>query len=176
MDKLIINKEFIKEWSHRYDNANIGDDETEYNRIAEKVQSEISNSNTISYDTFFDIIEWKSQRAKGKINTDSFDLYQTAIRLVLDIPDALKPGLLVWLDGIEIPVASTILNFMYPDRFPIVDFRVTEVLNDAGLLNSYTISKKTYRIYKSVIEDIVNDTGCDIRTIDRALFAYHKGR
>ncbi|WP_281170046.1 hypothetical protein [Methanolobus tindarius] len=41
-------------------------------------------------------------------------------------------------------------------------------------MTSYTISKRTYRTYKAKIEGIVKDTGCDIRKIDRALFAYQK--
>lgn len=174
MEKTIINKEFIEEWSSHYDKLYGESDEPDYNQILNQVHLDLLDSKTLSKDTSIAIIEWKSARAKGKVDWNDFELYQTAITHVLELPDELKPGLLCWLDGINIPVASTILHFMYPDKFPIVDFRVTEVLNDAELLTSYTISKKTYRIYKSVIEDIVKDTGCDIRTIDRALFAYHK--
>lgn len=174
MEKPLINKDFIEKWSPRYDKLYDETDEPDYKAIIEKVETEISDNKTLSMDTFTAIIIWKSQRAKGKVDWDDFQLYQSAIKHVLDIPDELKLGLLAWLDGIDIPVGSTILHFMYPKRFPIVDFRVTEVLNDAGFLNSYTISKKTYRKYKSVIEDIMKDTGCNIRMIDRALFAYHK--
>ena len=174
MKKAIINKAFIDKWSPRYDNLYVGGDEPDYNHIVKRVQSELSDSSTLSKDTFIGIIDWKSARVKGKVDWDDFQLYQKAIKCVPEVSDELKLSLLCGLDGVEIPVGSTILNFMYPDKFPIVDFRVTQVLYDAGLLTSQTISKKTYRKYKTVIEDIVKDTGCDIRTIDRALFSYHK--
>ena len=147
-----------------------------YKLIKNKVKNEISENKTLSEETFKDIIYWKSNRAIGKIDWDDFQLYQTAIRYVLELPDELKLSLLCGLDGIGLPVGSTILHFIYPKRFPIVDFRVTEVLCDAEFLSSQTISKKTYRKYKAAIEEIVKQTGCNIRTIDRALFSYHKSK
>lgn len=174
MEKLLITKEFIEEWSSRYDKPNIGGDEPEYKQIVNKVHEEISQTGTVSQETFTATINWKSQRAKRKIDIDDFELYQTAITFTFDLPDELKLSLLCGLDGIGLPVGSTILHFMHPDIFPIIDYRVIQVLYDAGLLSSQTISKKTYRKYKVVIEEIVKQTGCNIRTIDRALFAYHK--
>ncbi len=55
------------------------------------------------------------------------------------------------------------------------DYRVTEVLYDAGKLTSQSITQSSYKVYMKVIMDICDETGCDIRTLDRALFAYHKG-
>jgi hypothetical protein len=173
MEKLKITKEFIEKCSSCYDKLYVGGD-PDYELILNKVKDEIFENKTLSRNTFTAIIDWKSARAKGKIDWDDFQLYQIAILYVLELPDKLKLALLCGLDGIELPVGSTILHFMYPDRFPIVDYRVTEVLNDAGIISSQTISKRTYRSYKEAIVDIVKQTGCDIRTIDRALFAYHK--
>lgn len=174
MEKIEITKEFIKKWSPRYDEPSIGGDEPDYKMILTKVQEELTTNKTLTKETFTNIIKWKSLRAMGKVDWNNFQFYQTAIQYVPEVPDELKLSLVCGLDGVGLPVGSTILHFMYPDTFPIVDYRVTEVLHDAGLLPWYTISKKTYRKYKAVIEEFVKQTGCNIRTIDRALFSFHK--
>lgn len=170
-----IDKEFIEHWASRYDEYNIGDDEGEYNLIRNKVNDEISDTGTISQDTFERIADWKSFHVRHKVKWEDFGLYQIAIKYALEVPDRLKLSLLCGLEGVDIAVASTILNFMYPDKFPIIDYRVTQVLREAaGIQLPKTMSYKMYYRYKTEIEGIVKETGYDIRTIDRALFAYHK--
>lgn len=170
-----IDKEFIRYWAKRYDEYNIGDDEGEYNLLLNKVSDEISNTSTISQDTFERIADWKSFHVKHKVKWEEFELYQTGIKYALEVPDRLKLSLLCGLEGVDIPVASTILNFMYPNKFPIIDYRVTQVLREAACIQlAKNMSYKMYYRYKTEIENIVEQTGYDIRTIDRALFAYHK--
>jgi len=84
------------------------------------------------------------------------------------------------LPGVGIPVASTILHFMYPKDFPIVDFRTIEVLQkgDYSLDKEMDYSRETSRGYcefREVILGIAKKyTEGDIRKVDKALFAYHK--
>ena len=73
-------------------------------------------------------MDWKAPRAKGKVNWDDFESYQRIIKYATEAPDEIKLAILCSLDGVGVPVASTILHFVYPDMFPIVDNRVTEVL------------------------------------------------
>jgi hypothetical protein len=127
----------------------------------------------ISESTFKDIINWKSPRVKGKMKKD-FEYYDQAIKQVLLSPDHEKLQILIGLDGIGVPVASTILNFIYPDKFPIMDVRVTEALCEFKYLNVKARSLKNYSRYRKVILEIVRDSGCSMREVDRALFAYHK--
>lgn len=170
-----IDDKFIEKWAARYPESNIGGDDEEYDLILSKVRDEISSIGTLSEETFLQIADWKSFHVRYKVDWDDFGVYQTTIKYVLEVPDRLKLSLLCGLEGVKIPVASTILNFMYPDKFPIVDYRVTQVLREAaGIELAKNISCKMYYRYKVAIENIVKDTGYDIRTIDRALFAYHK--
>lgn len=172
---ILINRKFIRYWASRYDDPNIGDDEEEYNLILNKVSDEISNTGTISQDTLERIADWKSFHVRHKVKWKEFGLYQTAIKYALEVPDRLKLSLLCGLEGVDIAVASTILNFMYSEKFPIIDYRVTQVLREAaGIELAKNMSSKMYYKYKVAIENIVKQTGYDIRTIDRALFAYHK--
>lgn len=175
MEKLIITKEFIEYWSLQYGKPSIGDDEEEYNLILNTVSDEISHRGTLSQQTFRRIVDWKSFHVRYKVDWDDFQLYETAIKYALEVPDRLKLSLLCGLEGVDIAVASTVLNFMYPNKFPIIDYRVTQVLREAvGVQLPKNMSYKMYYMYKTEIEKIVMHTGYDIRTIDRALFSYHK--
>lgn len=169
-----IDNQFIRDWASGYDDPNIGGDEADYNLILAKVSDEISNIGTLSGETFTQVMDWKASRAKGKVNWDDFASYQRIIKYATKAPDEIKLAILCSLDGVGVPVASTILHFVYPDRFPIVDYRVTEVLYDAGKLTSQSITQSSYKVYMKVIMDICGEIACDIRTLDRALFAYHK--
>lgn len=169
-----IDKDFIEEREKEYHEPKIGADEKEYNLILSKVSDEISHTGTLSRKTFEQIADWKSFHVRYKVDWNDFGLYQTAIRYVLEVPDKLKVSLLCGLDGVDVPVASTILHFMYPSKFPIVDYRAAQALRDAGHKLQKRESYLMYNKYRTLIEDIVNQTGYDIRTIDRALFTYHK--
>lgn len=174
MEKIKINQDFIQNWSSPYDNIYIGGDEDDYELIKTKVNSDIVTSQSLSKNTFTDILNWKSARTKGKIDWNNFEVYQATIKSVSDVPDLEKIELLCSLNGIGIPIASTILHFIYPDTIPIMDFRVTEALNHLGYLKYKAISLPNYRRYTESINEIASQSKSSFRVVDRALFAYHK--
>lgn len=169
----IIDDDFIEKWHPLYDNSEIGGDYIEYEQIVEKVSSDISSRGTILKSTFYDIINWKSARTKGKLRSD-YTYYEDAIRKVLAVPVQQKLSILIELEGIGVPVGSTILHFIYPLIFPIMDARVTDVLYDFGYLKAKIKSINNYSKYHKVILDIESQSKYSLREIDRALFAYDK--
>ena len=79
------------------------------------------------------------------------------------------------LDGIGAPIGSTILHFIYPDKFPIMDVRTCESLFHLGYIKSKSRDEKRYPMFRKAILDIQKQ--CDqysLRQIDKALFAYDK--
>jgi hypothetical protein len=77
--------------------------------------------------------------------------------------------------GFRVPVTSTVLHFIYPDKFPIMDIRTAEVLYFACKTNSPDRDTyQNYEIFRTVILDIANREKCSLHNIDRALFAYHR--
>lgn len=78
------------------------------------------------------------------------------------------------LYGIGVPVASTILHFIYPSIFPIMDVRAAEALYYSGYLNAKSRTQNNYANYRRVITDIAQQNKCSLRELDKALFAYHK--
>jgi endonuclease III len=102
------------------------------------VRYETQHRQTITRRTFERIINWKSPRAKGKINWRDYRIYQKAFQQVLSIDEDERLEVLVALPGIGAPIASVILHFIFPTVFPIYDFRTTETLHHFGYINSKT--------------------------------------
>lgn len=74
-------------------------------------------------------------------------------------------------------MASTILHFMAPNIYPIIDIRTVGVLFIAGQLSSQTQTGiRAYKKYLAAIDKIQQSctTSWSLRAIDNALFTYHK--
>lgn len=171
--KIVIDDKFIKEWHPQYDKSEIGGDYVEYENIIEEVSREVSQG-TISKPTFIRILNWKAPRVKGIVRLNNFDDYAEGVKRALQVPDSRKLPILDDLYGIGVPVASTILHFIYPSTFPIMDIRVAEVLYYSGYLNAKSRTQNNYVNFRRVILNIAEQSKCSLREIDRALFAYHK--
>lgn len=183
-NKLVINDYFIEKWCPEYDCSTVGGDELDYLKIIKNVEEEkVSQIGTISIELFKKIYNWKAARAIHHVDFSKFDDYKKVFKQATD--DALKfPNKIIEefdkLPGIGIPVASTILHFIYPKDFPIVDFRTIEVLKEADYsldkeMGYYRDTSKGYCEFRNVILNIAKKyTKGDIRKVDKALFAYHR--
>src|SRR5438309_11488701 len=74
---------------------------------------------------------WKSIRSSGlaKANSESIIASRTRIALAVD-NDRGRMRELTKLNGVGVPVASTLLHFAFPRRYPILDYRVLESLGN----------------------------------------------
>lgn len=172
IDKM-IDSDFIEKWEPKYDE--IESDQDEYVRLVKRVSDEVNDYQTIKLETFKQIIDWKSSRAKGYVKWDNYNIYQKTFRQILNQKFPTKMRSLDALPGIGPAVASTILHFIYPDVFPIYDFRTVEVLKYFSYLTSKTVSQAQYPKFQEIILKIrKNLVYYNLRHIDRALFAFHK--
>lgn len=169
-----IGDAFIDKYHHEYDK----DVEKKYKTIRSTVSKELSENEVISKDTFIEILKWKAHRLTGIVKLDQFNAYAQTIHKCFksDMADYEKLTTLDELYGIGVPVASTILHFMYPNYFPIMDIRTAEVLHDAGYIESGSRSQKNYFLFRKAILKIKENTQnrWSLRQIDMALFAYHE--
>lgn len=77
------------------------------------------------------------------------------------------------LKGVEIPVASSILLFMKPDCYPVLDKRAWRTLYETGYVYDSDFendSIEDYLVYLGTCRALANDLGVDLRTLDRALW------
>jgi len=179
-----LNKCFFKHWSTEYQNSEVYG--TGYSRILERIPTEKELiDKPFDLGLFMEIIDWKAHRVKTILSTHikryGFSQYSDAIRIINKEKSVEYVPYLAGLYGLNYPTASAILHFCSPNLFPIVDIRVTEALIHfkylAGSTSSFTSSHAGYRIYFNTIHKIAKALGgISLRTLDEALFAYHKAQ
>ena len=84
------------------------------------------------------------------------------------------------MPGVRIAVASTILHFIYPNKFPIIDVNTIKALKEFGYYDtSINIGKlrdspEAYNNFRKKILNIQKILGnsWSLRRIDKALFAF----
>jgi len=173
MSKIIVDDNFIRKWHPEYDK--IEDDEKEYQEIVKIARKEKLEKEAISKITFGRMLRWKTPRVMGIVKFDEFEIYDRELRKCLDASENAKLIILDKLYGIGAPVASTILHFIYPNEFPIMDIRTVEALHEFGYIESKIVSPKRYVTFRSIVLNIHKQyLRWSLREIDRALFAYHK--
>lgn len=181
------------------------EDEQEYQELIEATREDIARRSTVSKETLRRILKWKDrrERVERKVKWERYDeIYGVRFRLIVSetVSDHHKPLVLIWdkdklqrklpvsadvLDklneiygraaGFGVPVASTVLHFMYPEKFPIIDIRTAEVLYLFGKIRSTDRNKySTYIAFRLAILETGTRIAIPLHKIDRALFAYHR--
>jgi len=79
---------------------------------------------------------------------------------------------LLALKGVSWPVASAILHFAFPDRYPILDFRVLWSL--WGVEQPIRYDFELWEKYCNQVRDIAKKYRLPIRTIEKSLWEYSK--
>ena len=174
--KSPIDASFVTRWSVKSEG-----DQQEYDDIMAAVQGELKRTGNISENTFIEIVRWKAARLLGKrgwigrhlLRGQYKEIYAKRVSAARMAPDQEKIFRLK-APGIDAPVASTILHFMYPSKFPIMDVRTVEVLNHMGYVEWITRSLENYQVFRKVMRELSSETGFSFRKVDQALFAYHK--
>ena len=80
-------------------------------------------------------------------------------------------GTMKWLQGVDVPTASALLFFAFPDAYPIIDERALESLGQ-GPPCYYSL--KFWTEYLNACRAIAKDIGVPIRTLDKALWQFSK--
>jgi len=172
-DDLRIDRGFVSAWHPRYDE--IENDEAEYQALVILANTDLRDQKTLTEQTFRRIIDWKSPRVKGIVRLNEFQVYAEGIRAAYRAEEGKKLEVLLQLYGVGAPVASTILHFMYPSSFPIIDVRTVETLYYAGRIQYSSTDASRYTSFRSEMLTTLREISpFTLRELDRALFAYHK--
>ncbi len=174
----IINSTFIEKWEKEYDVS----DETKYHEILNRVKTDLKNIKGISPPTFENLYKWKTRgRSYNKIIVDKYDvIYNENIKISLSLPDDKKIYILNGMPGVRIAIASTILHFIYPNQFPIIDVNTIKALKDFGYyddkenVEKLRDSPEAYNNFKNKVFEIQKILGgrWTLHRIDKALFAF----
>jgi thermostable 8-oxoguanine DNA glycosylase len=172
--KIRITRAFVECWSARFDYRDDYRDEQRLKRWLAKQ----SGRKFLDKKRFLSIAMWKTPRAKDHYEANSAGF----VRRVTDQAfqtgdDRLRLHILMALDGVGVPVASTLLHFAFPDMYPILDIRALTTLTKAGLWSGNKPGASTpadWLKYTRLMRGLSKKLRVDLRTLDKALWAFDK--
>ena len=132
------------------------------------VVDEIQKRGEMTSKELRDVQKWKSPRRIKLLNDNSDSEIRAITREAFDATDDWKKiSLLTDLSGMRVPRASVVLHFYDKKPFPLADQYAKDSIGFSG---SYT--ECFWRSYCEFTRDIAKRNGVNMRTLDRALWAW----
>lgn len=122
----------------------------------------------INKDNLMNIAVWKSPRIIHHIEENCDNEVSEISRAAFASEKYVRPIILTWLKGVQLPMASSILHFAYPDIYPIVDFRALRSVKSGFKGNDLTFSQ--WKEYVDFCQKLAGKYKVSMRTLDRALW------
>ena len=131
---------------------------------------QVRRCGAMSIDQLRRVAQWKSPRGAHHVEKTDDDYVRTMTAFALRTTnERARIEVLTLLDGVSWPTASVILHFFHCERYPILDFRALWSVGEE-VPSQYTF--KFWWDYVRFCREAADRTGCDMRTLDRALWAY----
>jgi len=166
--KLRFPRADVLKWASRYE-------ETPGERAIERLGARAQRRGYLERDEFLALCYWKSPRSQPHCTANSAYSIEFCTRSALshDTPDELKILFLTSLSGVGWPTASVILHLCDVAPFPILDVRALWSLSH-DVRGRYT--RPLWHEYTLFTRRLAQKVGCNMRTLDRALWQYSKER
>jgi hypothetical protein len=141
-----------------------------YETQFEDIHESIKTNNKLSYFDFLKIRNFKLQNSSIEKEEKINIITEKAFRLAKEdkIIEAINE--LIKLNGVAIPIASTILAMRFPETYAIIDRRVILALNKGEWINNYLKDAQTYEKYLILMRDRAKIKGMKLRDYERMLF------
>lgn len=168
MFKLKFSPKDIPYWASRYDYPESDEAPARIGRAARK-------AGLLSQEQFLLLTRWKTPRSQPRCARNSADFVRELTSAALRSRDArFKVEVLTLLDGVDWPTASVILHFCDKERWPIIDYRAFWSLGQPSPAGRYNFA--LWKEYTSFTRQLADRGKVDMRTVDRALWAYSRFR
>lgn len=117
------------------------------------------------------LAEWKTPRIRARIARNPAAAVRRATGLAFaGRAAAARLDPLLALDGVGLPVASVILHFAFPGRYPILDAYVATALGALGRLPRSPASPSGWPAYCAALRALAREQRVSLRTLDKALW------
>jgi hypothetical protein len=170
--KLTIDRAFVEHYAPRYVISDLED------RVLRRDGPKASKKGVMKRKAFVRIGQWKGLAALSRLERHRAEDVEfiTSLALARKTPDKFRVSLLRVLDGVGVPLASSLLSAVFPSRFAIMDARATDALHSAGHLDSSNPARVDYAHYITTMRTLAEDCGCSLVDLYRALYAWAKDR
>ena len=163
--KLRFPEDQIAHWKEQYDYPLRDED-------LKRLVPQVRKRGFLTLDQLRMVAHWKSPRSAGHIENNSDDYVRSVTDFALQTKsERARIEVLTVLDGVSWPTASVILHFFHAGQYPILDVRA---LWSAGVEGNGQYDFQLWWGYVEFCRKIADRTGLDMRTLDRALWAYSK--
>ena len=172
-----IDRYFVLKWSYIYDKRFEGGKAGSEEKAIREWLSTQEDPKYLDKEYFVRLGKWKSARAtKHYKSNNSKNVIDITREAFIATNDLVKLKLLMTLNGVGVPVASTILHYLQPNQFPIFDYHCRNVLDEAGLWkrDKKDATDKAWLDYIKTMRELANKLGVSLRELDKAMFAYDK--
>ena len=141
-----------------------------YEAEFESISNEVKESEFLSYLSFLRVRNFKLQNSSPESESRITRITKTAFSLAKE--DKIKEAIecLIDLDGVRIPIASTILAVKYPDKFAIIDSRVIKKIGKVEWLSEYLKKPEVYEEYLLLLRKMAEEKKMRLRDLERMLF------
>ena len=181
--EMILDRETIKFYAYLYDRDYPDSDADLENRIWEGMKNATQRGYMTRKELWL-IAKWKSRRSAHHINSNTNAEIRKATE-ILFAPDVHErqqeciEEFLMQLTGVNYPVASTILYFRFPNLYPIIDFRVLEMVGVPikyrfGVRQGIRYNFSMWSEYVKLCQNTANDYGFTVREVEKALWKCHQ--
>lgn len=115
--------------------------------------------------------EWKTSRIRARIarNTPAGVRGLTAAAFAT-ADEGRRVRLLMGLSGVGLPVASVLLHFACPSRYPVYDVRVLAALRRIGVRQRFPPTPAGWTAYARRLRALARRRRVSLRTLDKALW------
>jgi hypothetical protein len=176
-DRIRITKKFVDYWSARFDEAF----PTRYARDEQRLKTWFAKQKGprfVDRRHFVDLAVWKTPRPRRYYEQNSSAFVRKVTEAAFRVGDGrLRLHTLMALHGVGVPVASTILHFVFPDRYPIMDVRVVAALRKAELWqrdDARSFTTAGWLEYIQLMRGLAKKLAVELRDLDKALWAFDK--
>ena len=154
----------VREWDARFGRDDAGDP------VLSAIGPAVRARGHFTREEFLATYAWKTRRTLGRAQHYSEDEIADVTGVAFRQPDEkLRVCLLRVLDGVDWPVASTLLHVGCDPSYPILDFRAVWSLGSEVPAH---VSFELWWAYVEACRALAARAGVTVRELDRALWAY----
>lgn len=163
-----LNKETVIKYAKIYDQKAKSSDKD----VEKELKALLKNQRFLRKKDFVKIGRWKSTRPQKQYLANDERAVKEISRFSFTAKtEQAQIGVLFALKGVKYPVASAILHFAFPDRYPILDVRA---LWSLGWKQSYSYNFEFWISYVKKVRKISKKLGLSMRKVDKALWQFSK--
>ncbi|OBF33435.1 hypothetical protein A5719_27845 [Mycolicibacterium peregrinum] len=161
----MIDASWIDHWADRYPGKS--DDE-----VLDRIGPRVRERGFYDREDFLTVGAWKSPRPKKSMASNTDEMIRDVTATALAAPLSIQHRVLMILNGVLVPMASSLLMVWQPDKHTVIDVRaVKSLVAQEGMCDPGAGKYPPYVEYLTLCKEIAQRCNRSLRVLDRALYA-----